>query len=90
MLCGDRARARGASPQPRSAMVQDPVLRRGRGAEVVEEVVRAARVRMDEMKCDTGFVGQEESTWLEKPAWYSAKREGVVWKRVREVADGVV
>ena len=90
MDCDDRVRARGASPQPRSAIVQEPVLRRGRGGVAGVEVVRAARVRTVEMKVETGFVGQEERTWLEKPAWYSAKRDGVVWKRVRDVAEGVV
>ena len=71
-------------------MVHEPVLRRGSGVVLPFGAVRVARVRTDVMKVVTGLVGQEERTWLEKPAWYSAKSEGVVWKRVREVADGVV
>ena len=33
------------------------------------------------MKVSTGLVGQEDCTCWVKPAWYSAKREGVDWKR---------
>lgn len=88
-----KARARGASPLPRSVMVQEEVLRRGRGVILsFEEVVvdNGARMRMAWMKVSTGLVGQEVVTCWEKPAWYSAKREGVSRKRVRAVLEGVV
>ena len=87
LVMGDRARARGASPQPRSAIVQEPVFRRG--MVVGASLERVERVRRELMKMVTGLMGQAW-VWCVKPAWYSVKRLGWEAKRVREVEDGVV